>query len=850
MICGCCTGLTSETPSAVINRPGLSAISYRIGTHSRFKQSMLAALSDVRFAALEHLRTRADDDFTIALIDAVAVMADVLTFYQERLANETFLRTATERRSVLELARLIGYELRNGVAAGTRLAFTIDDAVGAPREAIIDVGTRVQSVPGQGEKPQTFETIEKIQARVEWNAIRPRLTKPQIISPIMNDPVRIKGTARLAKGDSLLIVTGDSADTMEKRLRRVADVTEDHITHQTIVNLIPVPRSVAVLETAVADLNPVISDGHMGGGAVTPPAETTRPLRPNPGIFAMRKRAALFGANAPDFKAMATHTQTAYPAEYEYPYGWDWPVPPFDRSGELYLDQICKEVKPDDWVVVSRPSTDDLITQIDTAQETAAAWFAMSGQVTAITLASGTADVKPPFMHELRQMRFYIAPEKLMPDDLPDASDVRRSPIELDGLIPHLTPGQTIMVSGARADAGGLTGAEAAVIANVTDSNGRTTIALVTDLQHPYVRETVRINANVATATHGETVQELLGGGDASAAFQTFRLRQTPLTYISAANPDGAVSTLEVRINDLLWHETPTLYGKESKDHVYIARRDDDGSTTVQFGDSVTGARLPSGQNNVRARYRKGIGLDGLIKTGQLSMLLTRPLGVKGVVNPQAATGAQDPEHINDARTNAPLKVLTLDRVVSLTDFENFARAFAGVAKALATWMWDGHSRSVFVTVAGPNGAAIEPASATYDNLLAAMRAAGDPFVELRVKTFRPATFRLAANVKIDSDFEADRVLTALEQMLRDRFTFAVRSFGQPIIMSEVISAIQAVPGVVAVVVDKLYRSGGTPSLQQRLLADLPVVGPNGQPLAAELLTLDVAPLDQLGVLA
>ena len=98
MICGCCTGLTSETPSAVINRPGLSAISYRIGTHSRFKQSMLAALSDVRFAALEHLRTRADDDFTIALIDAVAVMADVLTFYQERLANETFLRTATERR--------------------------------------------------------------------------------------------------------------------------------------------------------------------------------------------------------------------------------------------------------------------------------------------------------------------------------------------------------------------------------------------------------------------------------------------------------------------------------------------------------------------------------------------------------------------------------------------------------------------------------------------------------------------------------------------------------------------------------------------------------------------------------
>ena len=40
----------------------------------------------------------------MALIDACACVADVLTFYQERIANEGFLRTATERRSVLELA--------------------------------------------------------------------------------------------------------------------------------------------------------------------------------------------------------------------------------------------------------------------------------------------------------------------------------------------------------------------------------------------------------------------------------------------------------------------------------------------------------------------------------------------------------------------------------------------------------------------------------------------------------------------------------------------------------------------------------------------------------------------------
>jgi hypothetical protein len=124
--CGCCAGLAAETPAVVVNRPGLSAVSYRAGTHSSFKASMLAALSSAEFPALKDLRTRANDDFTIALLDAAAVVADVLTFYQERLVNESFLRTATERRSVLELARLIGYELHPGVAASAALAFTLE----------------------------------------------------------------------------------------------------------------------------------------------------------------------------------------------------------------------------------------------------------------------------------------------------------------------------------------------------------------------------------------------------------------------------------------------------------------------------------------------------------------------------------------------------------------------------------------------------------------------------------------------------------------------------------------------------------------------------------------------------
>ena len=71
-------------------------------------------------------------------------LGDVLTFYQERIANESYLRTATERLSVLELARLIDYQLRPGVAASTYLAFTLEDAPGALGQAL-SLGTTAQS---------------------------------------------------------------------------------------------------------------------------------------------------------------------------------------------------------------------------------------------------------------------------------------------------------------------------------------------------------------------------------------------------------------------------------------------------------------------------------------------------------------------------------------------------------------------------------------------------------------------------------------------------------------------------------------------------------------------------------
>src|SRR3954468_18393052 len=197
--CGCCEGLAAPAP--VRNDPGLPALRYRVDTQPGFYARMLESLPLAHRdpdepnspRPLGRLLSRSSDDPTVAFVDACSCVADVLTFYEERIANEGFLRTATERRSVLELARTIGYELKPGVAANAFLVFDVEDRtvpraavtpgtpvppVAAPEPALIAAGTGVQSVPGQDELPQTFEITADLLARPDWNHLTPQLARP------------------------------------------------------------------------------------------------------------------------------------------------------------------------------------------------------------------------------------------------------------------------------------------------------------------------------------------------------------------------------------------------------------------------------------------------------------------------------------------------------------------------------------------------------------------------------------------------------------------------------------------------------------------------------------------------
>jgi hypothetical protein len=216
--CGCCE-LPAQTPLQASNRPGLTSIVFRVGTYSSFRLSMLQRIASMQ--ALSALKTRSDDDYAITLLDMWATVADVLTFYQERIANESYLRTARNRDSILRMARMLDYHLRSGIAATTFMAFTLDQNSSLQ----IPVGLRVQSVPAEKEQPQIFETLESILADSRLNNGR-ILPAPEGFNPLEKGSTSgllapgaegLLSAAALSAGDQLVLFSGSQLEELTVR---------------------------------------------------------------------------------------------------------------------------------------------------------------------------------------------------------------------------------------------------------------------------------------------------------------------------------------------------------------------------------------------------------------------------------------------------------------------------------------------------------------------------------------------------------------------------------------------------------------------------------------------------------
>ncbi|OGB24086.1 MAG: putative baseplate assembly protein [Burkholderiales bacterium RIFCSPLOWO2_02_FULL_57_36] len=953
--CGCCEGTRASTPVSEYNRPGLDALHYRVGTHGSFFDSMKARLAGMTVEVtsvdgkahetlrpLTGLTTRDTSDPAIALLDAWATVGDVLTFYQERIANEGFLRTATERRSVLELARLVGYKLRPGVAASVYLTYTLDDKQIEPAE--LPIGSSAQSVPGPDELPQTFETAEKLIARSAWNNLQVRRKKPQHIT--LDNALSIEriyavgANVNLDKGEPLLMTFSAAGDPSV--LRTVAKAEGQFSDDRTEIQLQPVPIPVVAVAPALAglvrDIEPLVTEQSNGatkraqartkeiltsaylglytnplewpgeimvsadgqiegpvleligrfardvreilndleipaGPVVTDPSKFIKELlkprqqqvagsarlarslgksfergsdahaqllvnfapqlkesyyaawsRANVndavpalhGLYALRLNAPLFGAGVSKQPTYNDRNQLKPQSDW-----LEWELESDERRDAVFLDQAYESILPVSYIVLQTKGFDEVQRSVhrvafaETVQRTA---YGISAKTTQLILDSDWWAGDKDTMATLRGTLVHGESEALALAEEPVDIDVQGQEVELADLHQELASGRWLIFSGERADIPGVAGINASELLmisglkhgydpNLPGDKTHTTLLLATSTAYAYKRSTLTIHGNVARATHGETRIETLGSGNGG-ALQTFVLKQPPLTFTAAPTPAGAQSTLKLYIDDVEWHETDTLAGAAPKHRSFITRTGDDDKTAVAFGNGREGARVPSGIENVKASYRQGIGKGGNVRAEQISLLLSRPLGVQSVINPLRASGGADREDLDQARDNAPLALMALDRLVSVQDYADFARTFAGIGKAAARRLSDGRRQLVHLTIAGADDMPIDTTSDLYRNLLAALRQFGDAALPVQVDLRELLLLALSARIALAPDHQWEPVALRVRQSLLDHFGFRRRALGQPALLCEVISLIQNTEGVAWVDVDLF---GGIP---------------------------------------
>jgi predicted phage baseplate assembly protein len=449
-----------------------------------------------------------------------------------------------------------------------------------------------------------------------------------------------------------------------------------------------------------------------------------------------------------------------------------------------------------------------VITRVTAVAVQARADFGITGKVTQLDLDDDWLDDTDTSLAQIRDTTVYARGETLALATEPVPEDVQGSTIDLAQLYTGLTPGRLIAVSGERTDipgTPGVNGSELAMVAGVAQTvdparpgdTVRTTLTLAAPLAYTYRRDTVRIYGNVASATQGASRDDPIGSGDAGTPNQAFKLWQAPLTWLPAGTtPSGAASTLQVRVNGVLWTEVDSFAGHGPAERVYTTATASDGKTVVTFGDGVTGARLPTGTENVRARYRVGLGRSGDVAAGQVTQLTTRPLGVSAVTNPVAGTGGADPDPPALARSNIPLALTALDRLVSVPDYEDFARSYAGIGRAGAQRLSDGSRQVVHVTVAGVDDSPLLPDNGLLASLHAALAEFGDPQLSVEVAVRELVLLIVALSVKLTPDAAWDLVEPVLRSTLTNLLSVSNRQLGQPAYASEVIAAAQSVPGV------------------------------------------------------
>lgn len=827
-----------DFPKKIYNRSGLSHIDYRIGTYADFREAMFRKLNQNE--VLKNWTHRESDDPGIALLEGVAVLGDILTFYQELYANEAFLRTAQWRESIADLVRLLGYQLSPGVGGKATFAFKFK----GDKQIVVPAGFPLKVQLKDLAQIADFETIAETVAYPELSEFN--LYRPYLIPDIKNGTnsfsietaILKQQNIELNKKDRLLLAI-DPKNPIAKRqivvikeIKERFDRTEIHIEGSWQGDFVAQNIHAYKLGRSFrhfAHNSPPNFVTVIGNNTVTKKVPFHRKLS----LYSLFDRDLI----VTKFSSLAVGT-LSYQAARSLDFS-PRQIPNFqaNRFSEVDVPTLAFNVMPldaevDDLSVGSTlliqlqlyqnpPSNETLVSgtaylferRINKVSQTSLTWGAVTAGTTLVEIDAEIAS-RNLIYTDIRTIEFLevIGISFQLQSVYQEASTTNPSKLLYFGNSQNYKKLDKRTLSFVKSD-GTHEMLTASIDKNQIDADNSVKLRPVylPDLSQnfsipdfPLLAEPkVTVYGNLVAANQGKTEKEaVLGNGDSRQKFQTFKLPKSPLTYHNLpGETPSEVPELQVYVNEILWQRVSSLFNRKPDAEIYIVREDANGDSWVQFGDGKTGKQLPSGVKNIVAKYRTGIGAYGQLKPETKVQASGRLDRLDKIHLPGIVTGGEIPESGENAKEAAPGKIQSLDRIVSLQDFESETLAIPGVSQALATWELVDNIPSVVITVLMETGRTQEFAEVAKI-LSHYNRCRGSQRFPIEVRKGDRKYVSIAANVAFNPSFRQELVSKAIQAALgvtgesNGVFALKNRRFGQKEYATRIAGVIQNVAGV------------------------------------------------------
>jgi predicted phage baseplate assembly protein len=811
-VCPC----DGEQLAAPTNLPELTQISYRVGTYVDFRQAVLTPLllpatpaplpieQTLSVAGAPVWRTDGDGDLAVMIAEWFAYIADIIAFYNERIANEDYLRTAVLPASVNDLIALIGYRPRPAIGATGFLAALLSPGPSFGNPGVrLPKGLQFQSKPTPGQPPQFFELLADttIFAPDQLTAAPAPILLGTVTTPAWRfDPYRrmVFEGGKFGIGGGINFNFGSESIFLLQGAVKTVD-----------------PGAVLILRAR---------DATLGGPWLVNVSAVT--VGPSPSGAGQQTSLTITFPNGVPPSTLSAAQASLESASQSTALWTLFPGAISNGGATVDLAGLVRQVRPGDWLLFTSKSQSPTAALAQVASTADVVWDANAtsvetpplsdGTTTTTTSSGSTATTTSPIPIPHTELTLTSATALPNAWSNPAAISVQFGWVSVGTLIDQpfgAWSGAPLALQGSGATPfpawseqpmllQDLTGLG---IAAVAGSPGSFDLTLAQPAQDPVpsLQPPFLVLPNVLAVSRGKTVQnEVLGSGDATQPAQDFKLSQSPVTYLQS----GATyaSTIALTVNGMPWTEVANFYGQPADATVFVAREDNSGATHVMFGDGVNGARLPTGVNNVIATYRVGAGAASP-PAGKLSVIAKPYPGLRAVLNPVAVGGGSDPDPPQQIRRYAPRSVLTFGRAVSVFDFQALAAQTPGVTRARALWGWDDARQRALVWVYVGDDAAAATAAQS------ALTAAGDPNRPVRVTQASAVQVALELALVITPGIDTAKLTEALTIALTDTeaglFGSWNMAIGQTVFVSQIETAALGVQGVVALTALTLFAN-------------------------------------------